>query len=192
MKSVKILSAAIIAGTATFGAQQALAYNSGDFFARLDATRTTSTASGDFDDQRSFTGALGWMFADKFGVEFNTVGQRQDLEFSRNGQDQSAKYRPYSLLAQWYPLGGTGAQVQPYVGAGVTYTQFDDRSLAGGGSIDSDSWNGTAQLGLDYFLTSWLAVNGNVQYTDMSIKGSQGMKQDFDPLTVGAGLTFRF
>ncbi|ANF58688.1 OmpW/AlkL family protein [Halotalea alkalilenta] len=194
MKTAKALTAALIAGGTLFGAQQALAYNAGDFFARIDATRVESTSSGTFDTERSFTGALGWMFADKFGVEFNTVGQRQDLDFTYGGNDATLKYRPFSLLAQFYPLGGTGAQVQPYIGAGATYTRFSDRDLPGGARVDSNSWDPTAQLGVDYFLTDWIAINGNVQYTSLRPDVDNGIRDDIkiDPLTIGAGVTFRF
>ncbi|MGJ8514474.1 OmpW/AlkL family protein [Carnimonas bestiolae] len=192
MKTVKVLTAALIASGTVLGASQAMAYGTlGDFYVRADAIRTEALSSGD--TNRGFAGALGWKFTDKVGVEFNAPTKKLDYESSSNGKDANAKYQQYSLLAQYYPLGGDASQIQPYVGVGASYTKFSDRGLSNsGGELESDSWDPTAQLGLDYYLTSWLAANVNVQYTHLKVKGDDGFSSKYDPLRVGAGLTFRF
>ncbi|WP_025732667.1 OmpW/AlkL family protein [Carnimonas nigrificans] len=192
MKTVKILTAALIASGTVLGASQAMAYGTlGDFYVRADATRTEAASNGKTD--RGFAGALGWKFTDNFGVEFNAPTSKTDYKSTSNGIKANAKYMQYSLLGQYYPLGGEPSQVQPYVGLGASYTKFTDRGMgAPNGKLESDSWDPTAQLGLDYYLTSWLAANVNVQYTHMKVKGDSGFDSKYNPIRVGAGLTFRF
>lgn len=191
MKLAKVLSATLLAGTAAFAAQSALAYGQGDVFVRGDVTKNTATGSGKIDDTHSWSGAVGYMPMDQLGVELNTGG-RERYDTDNNG---SFKARPYNLLAQYYPLGGTDAKVQPYVGAGVNYTTFSNRSLGNGnGRIDSDTWGWVGQVGVDLNITENWAVNGFAQYTDLDVDVNNGSRSDFEinPLTIGGGVTFRF
>lgn len=193
MKTAKVLTAALIAGGTVLGAQQAMAYGTlGDFYVRANTTSTVGISSGGHQNH-AFAGALGWKFTDKFGVEFNMPTKKIDYTSKSYGGNGgvNAKYTTYTLLGQYYPLGGEASQVQPYGGVGATYTRFDDRGQ-GSTKLDSDNWAPTVQLGVDYYLTSWLAANANVQFTPNKVKGTNGYDRDFNPLRVGAGLTFRF
>lgn len=202
MKTVKVLAAAIIAGSAITGAQQAMAYTAGDTYFRADFTRTNATGnqtsnigeygSKDLGQDRSSSASLGWLMADKFGFEFNSSTESLELGNGSKDFDKGAsKYHPYTLTANWFPLGGTGAQVQPYMGVGASFVQFSRRAESG--LDDNHKWAPTAQAGVDFFLTKWLAVNGYAQYTHLRVDANQGQdKLKIDPLTIGAGLTFRF
>ena len=207
MKSINVLAAAIIAGSAVIGTQQAMAYTAGDLYFRGDFTRTNTTGKAvpkdgrgerlDLGTDRSSSAALGWVVADKFGFEFNST--TESLRFgngTKNDSTSNPKYHPYTFVANWFPLGGTGAQVQPYVGIGASYYKFTQRSDGGSDLLKSSKWAPTAQAGVDFFLTKWLAVNGYVQYSrlrmDEQDAGSDAYEYKIDPLTVGAGLTFRF
>lgn len=201
MKTVKVLAAAIIAGSAITGAQQAMAYTAGDMYFRADFTRTNATGNAistkgdrdarDLGQDRSSSASLGWMMADKFGFEFNTTTESLVLGNGSKDLDRGSKYHPYTLTANWFPLGGTGAQVQPYMGVGASFVKFTRR--AENGLDDNSKWAPTAQAGVDYFLTKWLAVNGYAQFTHLRVDANDGAeKLKIDPLTIGAGLTFRF
>ncbi|WP_027704947.1 OmpW/AlkL family protein [Zymobacter palmae] len=205
MKSVNVLAAAILAGSALIGTQQAMAYTAGDLYFRGDFTRTDTTGKAaakdgqgerlDLGTDRSSSAALGWVIADKFGVEFNSSTESLRLGNGVKGDDGAlgSKYHPYTLVANWFPLGGTGSQVQPYVGVGASYYTFSNRAAD---NLPKDKWAPTAQAGVDFFLTKWLAVNGYVQYSRLRVDdqgtGADQYEYKIDPLTVGAGLTFRF
>ncbi|WP_414501813.1 OmpW/AlkL family protein [Zymobacter sp. IVIA_5232.4 C2] len=202
MKSVNVLAAAILAGSAVIGTQQAMAYTAGDLYFRGDFTRTNTTGKGEAKDgtsstrldlgtDRSSSAALGWVVADKFGFEFNSSTESLRLGNGAKGDSANgSKYHPYTLVANWFPLGGTGAQVQPYVGIGASYYAFSNRAAD---NLPKDKWAPTAQAGVDFFLTKWLAVNGYVQYSRLRVDTENDASEyKIDPLTVGAGLTFRF
>ena len=200
MKSVNVLAAAVIAGSALIGTQQAMAYTAGDLYFRGDFTRTNTTGKAvdkstnehsDLGTDRSSSAALGWVVADKFGFEFNSTTESLRLGNGVKGDNGSgSKYHPYTLVANWFPLGGTGAQVQPYVGVGASYYTFSRRAED---DLPKDKWAPTAQAGVDFFLTKWLAVNGYVQYSRLRVDTTDDATEyKIDPLTVGAGLTFRF
>ena len=207
MKSINVLAAAIIAGSAVIGTQQAMAYTAGDLYFRGDFTRTNTTGKAspkqddsgereriDLGTDRSSSAALGWVVADKFGFEFNSTTESLRLGNGTEGDaNDGSKYHPYTLVANWFPLGGTGAQVQPYVGVGASYYTFSRRA---GDDMPNHKWAPTAQAGVDFFLTKWLAVNGYVQYSRLRVddtnSGANQYEYKIDPLTVGAGLTFRF
>lgn len=191
MKSVKVLAAALLAGSAVIGTQQAMAYTAGDLYFRGDFTRTNTTGGGDLGTDRSSSAALGWVVADKFGLEFNSTTESLRLGNGVKGNNgNGSKYHPYTLVANWFPMGGTGAQVQPYVGVGASYYTFSRRAA---NNLPADKWAPTAQAGVDFFLTKWLAVNSYVQYSRLHVDAQNGPSElKIDPLTVGAGLTFRF
>ncbi|MGJ8525527.1 hypothetical protein LMG33818_001255 [Halomonadaceae bacterium LMG 33818] len=194
MKTAKVLTAALVAGGAILGAQQAMAYgNLGDFYVRGNYIKTAPLSHAK--NSHSWAAALGWKFTDKFGVEFNAPWQKQNFHSRFGGKSVNAKYEAYTLLGQYYPLGGDASQVQPYIGVGATYFDVTHRGqLHNGinGKLESSIWSPTAQVGLDYYLTSWLAANVNVQYSPNKMKGNFGYNRYFNPLRVGAGLTFRF
>lgn len=193
MKTAKVLTAALVAGGTMFGASQAMAFsNIGDVYVRANTTSTVGMTHGGH-QHHAFTGAIAWKPFQKFGFEFNMPTKKTDYNsksFGGNG-GSNAKYLNYSLLAQYYPFGGDASQVQPYLGVGASYTRFYDRGI-GSSMLMKDQWRPTAQLGVDYYLTSWLAANANVQFTPNTVKGTNGYDRDFNPLRVGAGLTFRF
>ena len=204
MKSVKVLAAALLAGSAVIGTQQAMAYTAGDLYFRGDFTRTDTTGKAvnkadssdrfDLGTDRSSSAALGWLVADKFGFEFNSSTESLRLRNGTKGDNGfGSKYHPYTLVANWFPLGGTGAQVQPYLGVGASYYVFSRRA---DDQMPQHKWAPTAQAGVDFFLTKWLAVNGYVQYSHLRVdneaSGADQYEYKIDPLTVGAGLTFRF
>ena len=129
------------------------------------------------------------MATDKLGVEVNTSDR---TKFENEDTGASFKARPYSLLAQYYPLGGTDAKVQPYVGGGMTYVRFNGENSAQQ-SVDSSAWGWTGQAGVDLNVTNNWALNGFAQYTDVSAQQSGDSGHlDLNPLTVGGGVTYRF
>lgn len=102
---------------------------------------------------------------------------------------------PPSLMMQ-YHFTNFGA-FKPYVGAGVNFTIFTERTVTGDIKVDDNSFGLAGQLGFDYFLTKNVALNFDVKYIQMSTDvksdslGKLG-KLDLNPITAGVGVGYRF
>ncbi|WP_192034766.1 OmpW family outer membrane protein [Halomonas sp. YLGW01] len=201
MRKATLFSAALIATTGLAATQTALAYQAGDVFVRggiaqVEPTSDNGNVAGselDVSDENGFTYGLGYLFSDKVGVELNgSEAFEHDLSLNGSGIG-SVDRMPVNLYANYYPLGGTGGKVQPYVGVGVNYTDYSN--APSGLSID-DSWGATGQIGVDLALTDYLLLNGSVSYADVEADVSSGSTSlgtgDVDPVTIGGGITLRF
>lgn len=202
MSKATFFSAAVIATTGLMATQTALAYEAGDFFVRggiatVHPTSDSGRLAGqelDIADENGFTYGFGYLFTDKIGVELNS-SEPFEHDLTLGSTDIGSVDRtPVNLLANYYPLGGTDSQVQPYAGVGVNYTTYSDEELSGL-NID-DSWGAIGQVGVDFALTDYLLLNASVSYADVeadaSLKGSNIGTADVDPVTVGGGVTLRF
>lgn len=193
MTKIKLLSAAIIAGSAFAASQAALAYEAGDILIRGGVAKTSpeGDASGDISTENGFVGSLGYMVHDKLAV---TLGSSQEFEhsFEPGAADASFEQQPFDLMVQYYPLGGLDSRIQPYAGVGANYTRFSSES--DGLSIDN-TWAPKGELGVDLLITRNLSLNGFASYTDLDadyeLNGVSG-EADIDPVTVGGGVTLRF
>ncbi|WP_136253042.1 OmpW/AlkL family protein [Onishia niordana] len=202
MNKATYLSAAIIATTSLMATQTAMAYQAGDIFVRGGVAQVEPSSDNgnlggaelDVSDENGFTYGFGYLFTDKVGVELNSSEPfEHDLSLGGAGIG-SVDRTPVNLLANYYPLGGTGGKVQPYVGVGVNYTTYSDEELSG---LDiDDSWGATGQVGVDLALTDYLLLNGSVSYADVeadaSLNGNGIGTGDVDPVTIGGGITLRF
>lgn len=189
MKLNRLFVTSVLVGSSVFAAQSALAYGQGDVFARAAAVKSDFAATGKYDSENTWTGAIGVMPFDKLGVELS--GTDSDHYSDSNGNEFEMKQ--YNLVAQFYPLGGTEARVQPYAGVGASYLTFKNSSLENNTrTFEKRQWAPTAQLGVDLMITDNFALNGYTQYTDLSADYNQGGERDLDPLTVGGGVSFRF
>ncbi|MCE8019598.1 outer membrane beta-barrel protein [Halomonas sp. MCCC 1A11036] len=205
-QALPTLFTASFAATALLASSQALAYNQGDFITRVGVAHVDpkssngSLADGAFDvDVRSDTNlgfTLGYLFHDKLGVELlAALPFKHDIRL--NGENlASTKHLPPTLTLQYYPLGGTGAQVQPYAGVGLNYTHFfDESSELGDLELDS-SWGLAGQLGLDVRLDDNWGINAAAWYvdidTDVSLDGADLGKVSIDPWVFMAGISYRF
>ncbi|GHC30804.1 outer membrane protein W [Kushneria pakistanensis] len=186
----KLFAASVLVGTSVFAAQSAMAYGQGDVFVRGGVVKSETTGTGNYKDDTNWFGAVGVMPTDNLGIEVNTT---QKSTFDGSGTSGKFESRPVSLMAQYYPLGGTDSKVQPYVGGGATYMTFTNSSAEDGTkSLKSRQWAPSAQLGVDLQVTDNWGVSGFAQYTDISAEYNEGGKQKLDPLAVGAGVSFRF
>ncbi|MGS2743946.1 OmpW/AlkL family protein [Halomonas sp. LS-001] len=199
-----------IAATAMTVSTQVMAYGQGDFFTRFGAANvdpkndngTLDTALGaldvNVDDESQFAFTLGYRFHDNIGVEL-LAALPFEHDIALNGSNiASTKHLPPTLTVQYYPLGGTESRVQPYVGAGLNYTIFDDESVdIEGVSLDlDDSWGAAGQVGLDLIIDENWALNAAAWYididTDATVAGASAGSVSIDPLVVMGGLSYRF
>ncbi|MBB3142243.1 OmpW/AlkL family protein [Halomonas organivorans] len=202
MNMTRLLTATVFTAAGLVATQSALAYQAGDFYVRGGIAKSEvkddngRVAGGDLDvsDERGFTYGLGYQFHDKLGVELNG-SQDVEHDLALNGADiGSIDRRPVNLMLNYYPLGGTGSRVQPYAGAGLNYTSFNDETLSG---LDvDDSYGAAAQVGVDMALTDHLLIGAFANYAnvdaDVKLNGNDVGNAEIDPVTVGGGLTYRF
>lgn len=123
-----------------------------------------------------------------------TVPQKQTV--SSNGTSIGTfKHLPPTLLLQYHFTGLNG--YKPYVGAGVNYTDISKVNLLGGAAtLDSHSWGGALQAGVDIPLDKNWSINLDVKKvyikTDVYTIASNAGTLKLDPVLVGVGLAYRF
>ncbi len=205
------LCLAAVAVATALPSSTALAYGAGDWFTHFGVAKVSpKDDNGRFDDlgidvdvqdKSNFAFTLGYRFHDKFGVELLAAAPfKHDINL--NGNDgASIKHLPPTLTLQYYPLGGTDAWVQPYVGAGLNYTHFSDEKIdVPGASLDlDDSWGAAGQLGVDLLIDDHWSLNAAAWYLDIDSDATAkvgGQSYDttlhIDPWVVMAGLGYRF
>lgn len=209
-KHLPTLLAAGLAAAAFTTSTQVLAYGAGDFFTRLGVAKVApksdngnlDTALGnlavDVQDDTNFAFTLGYRFHDNVGVEL-LAALPFEHDINLNGENlASTKHLPPTLTVQYYPLGGTTALVQPYVGVGVNYTRFSSEKLDID-SIDLDlssSWGAAGQVGVDVLIDDNWALNAAAWYididTDASLNGTEVGTVKIDPWVIMGGISYRY
>ncbi len=202
MTMTRLITATAVAAAGLVATQSALAYQAGDLYVRGGIAKTEvkddngRVAGQDLDisDERGFSYGLGYQFHDKLGVELNgTEPVEHDLALGGTGIG-SVERMPLNLMVNYYPMGGTGSRIQPYVGAGLNYTHFSEEELPG--LEVEESYGAAAQAGVDFAITDYLLVGAFAHYADVDadaeLNGSDIGEAEVDPVTVGGGLTLRF
>lgn len=105
------------------------------------------------------------------------------------------KHVPPTLLAQYHFL--PGAQIDPYVGAGVNYTLISKVDiLNGAGRLEHDSIGAALQAGADVRIDRKWSLNFDVKKvqirSDVAINGMRASRVKIDPVLLGAGIGYRF
>jgi len=123
-----------------------------------------------------------------------TYPQKHDvtLDGQRIG---SFKHLPPTLTAQYHFL--PGAQIDPYVGAGINYTLISKVDiLNGAGRLEHDSIGGALQAGVDVRIDGKWSLNLDVKKvqirSDVDIAGVRASRVKIDPVLIGVGLGYRF
>lgn len=194
-----------IAAAALMTSSQVFAYGAGDFFTRVGVAKVDPTSNNgevlgadvNVDAETNFAFTLGYRFHEKMGVELlAALPFKHDLQVE-GVTDGSTKHLPPTLTLQYYPLGGTEARVQPYVGAGINYTRFSDEKTDIGASLElDDSWGAAGQVGIDLLIDEHWALNAAAWYIDIDsdakVGGAEAGTVEIDPVVVMAGLSYRF
>ncbi len=208
MKMSNLLTVTVIAAGCVVASQVALAYSTGDIFVRGGIAQTDvhsdngnlevpgiGTAGLDVSDEQGLYYGLGYLLTDRLGLELS--GQEKvehDLSLEKLGDIGSLDRMPVNLMVNYYPMGGLGSRVQPYLGAGLNYTYFSGEELEG---LDvRHSYGAVGQVGVDLAVMQGLMLNGFVSYADISadvrLGGNKIGEAKVDPMTVGGGVTYRF
>ncbi|GAA3906954.1 outer membrane beta-barrel protein [Halomonas cibimaris] len=201
-----LLSASVAAAAFT-ASTQAFAYGAGDIYTRVGVAKVAPKSdNGDIlsgadvhvDDDSGFAFTLGYRFHDKLGLEL-LAAQPFEHDLQVDGvADGSTEHLPPTLTLQYYPLGGTDARVQPYIGAGVNYTHFSDEEIdVANTSLElDDSWGAAGQLGVDVLIDEHWAMNAAAWYIDIDadakVGGADAGTVEIDPVVVMGGISYRF
>jgi len=202
------LLASALAAAALATSAQAQAYGEGDFFTRVGAahvnpksdngTLADGTIDVEVDSDTNLGFTLGYRFHDKLGVELlAALPFKHDISLADGAIDASTKHLPPTLTLQYYPLGGTDSQVQPYAGVGLNYTTFFSEEIDGPDDLElDDSWGVAGQLGLDVVMGDHWAINAAAWYididTDASLGGTDIGTVNIDPWVFMGGVSYRF
>ena len=125
-----------------------------------------------------------------------TVPQQHTLTSSTLGKDVgTVEHLPPTLLVQYHFDNNGGAK--PYVGLGVNYTKFTAVNILNGAvGLNSDSWGGALQLGVDVPLSGNMYLNFDVKKvfikSDVYIGTANQGTFKVDPVLFGIGLGWRF
>ena len=161
----------------------------------LDMANKDSTGLGLSVDNKTIPEVdVGYFFTPNIATELIlTVPQKQTV--SSNGTSIGTfKHLPPTLLLQYHFTGLNG--YKPYVGAGINYTDISKVSLPTGVTLDSHSWGGALQVGVDIPLDKHWSINFDVKKvyikTDVYSTGTSIGTLKLDPMLVGAGVGYRF
>ncbi|MFG6159912.1 OmpW family protein [Halomonas sp. 1390] len=202
-KHLIVMAALATAGLTT--AQGAMAYQSVDLFVRGGIAKAEVRGdNGSLDvvgelevaDERGMAYGEGYLFSDRLGVELNgTEPIEHRLSTAILGSATGGVERlPVNLMVNYYPMGGRGSRLQPFMGAGLNYTHISEEELEG---LDVDASYGLAgQDGIDMTITRYLLIGAFARFAkvdaDVSVGGTAIGEADIDPMTLGGGATFRF
>lgn len=127
------------------------------------------------------------------GMELILATQRHEVTLDGASLGK-LNHLPPTLMLQYHfqPT----PSIKPYVGAGVNYTRFYNVDLPGL-TVDSNSFGGALQMGVDIAVTKNGYINLDVKkiWIDTTVKTAAGVKVtdlDIDPVVWGIGYGFRF
>lgn len=105
------------------------------------------------------------------------------------------KHLPPTLSAQYHFA--PNSSINPYLGAGVNYTNISQVKLLGGkGGLESNSFGLSLQAGVDFKIDKNWSINIDVKKvqirSDVTVSGTKVSAVKVDPVLVGLGLGYRF
>jgi len=105
------------------------------------------------------------------------------------------KHLPPTLSAQYHFA--PNSSINPYLGAGVNYTNISQVKLLGGkGGLESNSFGLSLQAGVDFKIDKNWSINIDVKKvqirSDVTVSGAKVSAVKVDPVLVGLGLGYRF
>jgi len=197
----------------------AVAYEAGDILVKGglahvspndDSSRLSSPYSGagvevGEDTQVGLT--LTYMYTDNIGIELLAATPFKHQITGTLGLAEApvadTTHLPPTVTVNYYPE-MADSPFQPYVGAGINYTNFlDTQSHLTNTNVDLDSsWGLAAHAGVDYAITENWSLNAAVWYIDLSTTatlssiGAGGLDStvdvDIDPTVYMVGVSYKF
>jgi len=230
----KTLIAATIACLAA-GTAPTIAHEAGDVIVRAGIVSVNPDASSDpvvlptvtlpngvdVDSNEQISLTLTYMFNQNFGLGVLAATPFEHditVEDAPGLKAGSTKHLPPTVTLQWFPMGGTGQNFQPYLGAGINYTTFfsEDTTSAFNDTVGSllgvggpvrttlsldDSFGLGLEAGFDLAINEKWMVNFAVWYLDIGTTADVGVPDlgatvsfdvDIDPWVYSLNIGYRF
>ncbi len=163
----------------------------------LDMANTNGTTVPDLNVNNRTIAEVGasYFFDKNVAAEWMlTVPQKQTVSSGSNALG-TFKHLPSTLLLQYHFTDLDG--YKPYVGAGINYTRISSVNIQNGGvTLDSHSWGGAFQAGVDIPLDRNWSLNFDVRKiyirTDVFSGASNTGTLKLDPLAASIGIAYRY
>lgn len=198
MKFVKTLLAASVAMIAV----PTMAYEAGDIMVKAGVINVNPKnenlnlggAKVQVEDNTQLGLTLTYMVTSQVGIEVLAATPFKHAVTLDGDRIGTTRHLPPTVSVQYYPLSGTGSDLQPYVGLGVNHTFFWDETdvLDALRGLDS-SWGLSYSAGLNYHVDeNWMA-NVAVWKVDIDaeLKGV-GRDVEIDPFVIMVGAGYKF
>lgn len=123
-----------------------------------------------------------------------TYPQKHDVSLSGT-KIGTFKHLPPTLTLQYHFT--PGAQISPYVGAGVNYTRISSvKLLNGAGDLENNSFGLALQAGVDFKIDKNWSINLDIKKvqirSDVMVGGAKVSAVKVDPVLIGLGVGYRF
>jgi outer membrane protein len=200
MKFKTLICAAVLLGSAV--SAPAMAMDAGNWLIRFGASNVDPKSNNhpivDVDSAWSATFNFTYMMTDNWAVEVLAAWPfEHDIVLKDGTLFGKTKHLPPTVSLQ-YHFNAAG-KFQPYVGAGINYTDFfSTRTLNTGGldlKLDS-SWGLAGEVGADIMMNDKWFINLNARYinieSDAKLEGDGIGKVKINPWVYGAHVGFRF
>jgi outer membrane protein len=124
-----------------------------------------------------------------------TYPQKHDVSVNGIGKIGTFKHLPPTLSLQYHFA--PAAQISPYLGAGINYTNISSVNLLNGAAtLEHKSFGLSLQAGVDFKLDKNWSLNLDVKKvqirSDVLVGGAKVSYVKIDPLLVGVGVGYRF
>ncbi len=156
-------------------------------------TNTAALATVNVNDKTIPEVDISYFFDKNIAAELIlTVPQKQTV-YAGSTALGTFKHLPPTLLAQYHFTDFNG--LKPYVGAGINYTKISSVNIPGF-SLDSHSWGGALQAGVDIPLDKNWSLNLDVKKiyikTDVYTNGANAGTLKLNPVAASVGVGYRF
>lgn len=203
MRMKTALCAIVLLGAAA--ANTAVAFEQGDWLIRFGASDVDPKSNNNpvvsVDSAWSATFNFTYMMTDNWGVEVLAAWPfEHDISLVDGPKVGKTKHLPPTVSLQYHFM--PASKWQPYLGAGVNYTNFFDEKLYGpleGASLKlDDSWGLAGEVGMDIMLNEAWFLNLNARYinieTDATVNGDPDLvgKVKINPWVFGLHAGIRF
>ncbi len=196
MKKLIVLAALAACGVTAVQAQESpwmVRFRATNLDMANKTTATVSTLGVNVNDKTIPEVDVSYFFNKNVAAELIlTVPQKQTVYAGTNALG-TFKHLPPTLLAQYHFTDFNG--FKPYVGAGINYTKISSVNIPGY-SLDSHSWGGALQAGVDIPLDKNWSLNFDVKKiyikTDVYASGANAGTLKLDPVAASVGVGYRF
>ena len=196
----QIVVAALLAAGAVTGAMAQTA-GQGPWLVRaravhLDMVNKDSTGLGLAVNNKTIPEVdISYFYTPNVAVELILTVPQEQKVYSNGAQIGTFKHLPPTVLAQYHFTGLQG--YKPYVGVGINYTDISKANiLNGGATLDTDSWGGALQAGVDIPLDKNWSINFDVKKVYIKTRvyagGANAGTLKLDPVAAAVGIGYRF